>query len=126
MPLHVNWLDWQKSKAWCCSCYHILSYFRNLYSLIVWRESLCNYLQYVTSWLIYARYNITNLLLGLTFSIKKKADMLIITGTPAVSYFCHRAKTLESTKLMFFSQHVRQCASFTTHLAFNSVHLPVK
>lgn len=61
--------------------------------------------------------NITSLLFGLIFSIKKNADivMLIILGFCGVSCFRLWAKTLESIKFIFFNWHIRQCTGFKTH-----------
>lgn len=59
--------------------------------------------------------DVTSLLLGLTFSIKKNGDMLTLMGIH-----------LAFIQFVFFSWLVRQCASFMTHLAFNSVRLSVK
>lgn len=66
--------------------------------------------------------SITVLLLGLTFSIKKNADivMLIITGIYGVSCFHLWAKTLESIKFVFFSWHIKQHASFMTYFGLQS------
>lgn len=59
--------------------------------------------------------DVTSLLLGLTFSIKKNGDVLTLMGIH-----------LAFIQFVFFSWPIRQCASFMTHLAFNSVRLSVK